>query len=83
MPTVATKDDVTIYYKDWGPKDGPVVALRHGWPLSVDSWESRAFFPALRGFRVIAHDRRGHGRSDQPWDGNDMNYCADDLSAVI
>lgn len=80
---ITTKDGVDIYYKDWGPKSGPVVTLSHGWPLCSDSWDSQAFFLASNGFRVIAHDRRGHGRSSQPWDGNDMDHYADDLAAVI
>jgi non-heme chloroperoxidase len=81
--TITTSDGVELYYKDWGPKDGPVVALSHGWPLNADSWESQAYFLAAKGFRVIAHDRRGHGRSSQPWDGNDMDHYADDLATVI
>src|SRR5690606_7316174 len=80
---VTTADGVQLYYKDWGPKDGAVVAFSHGWPLSSDSWESQMLFLAERGFRVVAHDRRGHGRSCQPWDGNDMDHYADDLAAVI
>ena len=80
---VTTRDGVSIYYKDWGPKDGPVVTLSHGWPLSSDSWENQAFFLANNGFRVVTHDRRGHGRSSQPWDGNDMDHYADDLADVI
>jgi non-heme chloroperoxidase len=83
MSTITTRDGVEIYYKDWGPKDGPAVTLSHGWPLSSDSWESQAFFLANNGFRVVAHDRRGHGRSSQPWDGNDMDHYADDLAQVI
>lgn len=83
MTTIATRDSVTLYVKDWGPKDGPVVTLSHGWPLSSDSWESLAFFLATEGFRVVHHDRRGHGRSSQPWDGNDMDHFADDLATVI
>jgi len=81
--TVTTQDGVELYYKDWGPKNGQVVMLSHGWPLNADSWESQMQFLAERGYRVIAHDRRGHGRSSQPWDGNDMDHYADDLSAVI
>ena len=81
--TITTRDNVEIYYKDWGPKDGPVVILSHGWPLNSDSWENQAFFLANNGFRVIAHDRRGHGRSSQPWDGNDMDHYADDLAQLI
>lgn len=80
---VTTSDGVQIYYKDWGPRDGPVVVLSHGWPLSSDSWESQMLFLAEQGFRVVAHDRRGHGRSSQPWEGNDMDHYADDLAAVI
>ncbi|MCD9033844.1 alpha/beta hydrolase [Luteimonas sp. Y-2-2-4F] len=81
--TIATPDGVQLYYKDWGPKDGPVVVFSHGWPLSSDSWESQMLFLASQGYRVVAHDRRGHGRSSQPWDGNDMDHYADDLAAVI
>ncbi|HSC67896.1 MAG TPA: alpha/beta hydrolase [Cellvibrio sp.] len=81
--TVITPDGVEIYYKDWGPKNGQVVMFSHGWPLSSDSWESQMQFLADKGYRVIAHDRRGHGRSSQPWQGNDMDHYADDLSAVI
>ncbi|KVW35294.1 alpha/beta fold hydrolase [Burkholderia ubonensis] len=80
---IVTKDGVEIFYKDWGPKNGPVVTLSHGWPLCGDSWDNQAFFLASNGFRVIAHDRRGHGRSSQPWDGNDMDHYADDLATVI
>ena len=79
---IATADGVRLYYKDWGPKDGPVVTFSHGWPLSSDSWESQMIFLAGHGYRVVAHDRRGHGRSSQPWDGNDMDHYADDLAAV-
>lgn len=80
---VTTDDGVHIYYKDWGPKDGPIVTFSHGWPLSSDSWEAQMIFLASEGYRVVAHDRRGHGRSSQPWDGNDMDHYADDLAAVI
>jgi non-heme chloroperoxidase len=80
---VVTHDKVRLYYKDWGPKDGPVVTFSHGWPLNADSWESQMIFLASQGYRVVAHDRRGHGRSSQPWDGNDMDHYADDLAAVI
>jgi non-heme chloroperoxidase len=80
---VTTRDGVQLYYKDWGPKNGPVVTFSHGWPLSSDSWESQMLFLASQGYRVVAHDRRGHGRSSQPWDGNDMDHYADDLAAVI
>ncbi|HVK52959.1 MAG TPA: alpha/beta hydrolase, partial [Pseudoxanthomonas sp.] len=81
--TITTADGVQLYYKDWGPKNGPVVTFSHGWPLSSDSWESQMIFLASQGYRVIAHDRRGHGRSSQPWDGNDMDHYADDLATVI
>jgi non-heme chloroperoxidase len=80
---ITTADGVQLYYKDWGPKNGPVVTFSHGWPLSSDSWESQMIFLASKGYRVVAHDRRGHGRSSQPWDGNDMDHYADDLATVI
>ncbi|MYM81748.1 alpha/beta fold hydrolase [Duganella sp. FT50W] len=83
ISTITTRDGVEIYYKDWGPRNGQPVILSHGWPLNADSWESAAFFLANNGFRVITHDRRGHGRSSQPWDGNDMDHYADDLSQLI
>ena len=81
--TVTTQDGVELYYKDWGPKNGQVVMFSHGWPLSSDSWEAQMQFLADKGYRVVAHDRRGHGRSSQPWEGNDMDHYADDLAAVI
>ncbi|WP_172149495.1 MULTISPECIES: alpha/beta fold hydrolase [Pseudomonas] len=80
---VTTKDGVQLYYKDWGPRDGQVVAFSHGWPLNSDSWEAQMLFLADKGYRVVAHDRRGHGRSSQPWEGNDMDHYADDLAAVL
>ena len=81
MSTITTKDGTQIYYKDWG--SGPPVVLSHGWPLSSDSWEAQMLFLASNGYRCIAHDRRGHGRSSQPWDGNEMNTYADDLAALM
>ena len=81
MSTIITKDGTEIYYKDWG--EGPVVTFSHGWPLTADAWDGQLLFLAQRGFRVVAHDRRGHGRSSQPSSGNDMNGYADDLAAVI
>src|ERR1044072_6281805 len=75
--TVTTRDGVQIYYKDWAPKSGQVVVFSHGWPLNSDSWESQMIFLADKGYRVVAHDRRGHGRSSQPWEGNDMDHYAD------
>jgi non-heme chloroperoxidase len=78
--TITVKDGTQIYYKDWG-KGQPVV-FSHGWPLSADAWEDQMVFLGLRGYRCIAHDRRGHGRSSQPWDGNDMDTYADDLAAL-
>ncbi len=81
MPTITTKDGTEIYYKDWGK--GPVVTFSHGWPLSSDAWDGQMLFLAQNGFRVVAHDRRGHGRSSQASFGNDMDGYADDLAAVI
>src|SRR5918993_3797168 len=81
MSIITTKDGTTIYYKDWGK--GSVVTLSHGWPLNADMWDGQMLFLAQRGFRVVAHDRRGHGRSSQAWSGNDMDGYADDLAAVI
>ncbi len=78
--TITTKDGTTIYYKDWGT--GQPVVFSHGWPLSADDWDAQMLFFGQKGFRVIAHDRRGHGRSSQTWDGNEMNTYADDLAAL-
>ena len=79
--TITTQDGTELYYKDWG--SGPVVTFSHGWPLSADAWDGQMLFLAQHGYRVVAHDRRGHGRSSQSSDGNDMNGYADDLAAVI
>jgi len=81
MPTIVVRDGTEIYYKDWG-KGQPVV-FSHGWPLSSDAFEDQMLFLGERGYRCIAHDRRGHGRSSQPWDGNEMNTYADDLAEVV
>src|SRR5574342_712891 len=81
MSTITVKDGTTIYYKDWGK--GPVVTFSHGWPLNSDMWDGQLLVFAQHGFRVVAHDRRGHGRSSQAWSGNDMDGYADDLAAVI
>ena len=81
MSTITTKDGTQIYYKDWGT--GPAVTFSHGWPLNADMWDGQMLFLAQNGFRVVAHDRRGHGRSSQASSGNDMNGYADDLAAVI
>ena len=78
MPKFTSKDGVSIYYKNWGV--GQPVVFSHGWPLSGDAWDEQMLFLAAHGYRCIAHDRRGHGRSDQPWTGNDMDSYADDLA---
>ena len=80
MGTITVKDGTTIFYKDWG-KGQPLV-FSHGWPLSSDDWDAQMLFFLQHGYRVIALDRRGHGRSDQTWEGNDMDHCADDLAEL-
>src|SRR6202165_4951151 len=80
MPTITTKDNTQIYYKDWGT--GQPIVFSHGWPLSADDWDGQMLFFGQQGYRVIAHDRRGHGRSTQTWDGNEMDTYADDLAAL-
>ncbi len=80
MPTITTKDGASIYYKDWGT--GQPITFSHGWPLTADAWDAQMLFLGQQGYRVIAHDRRGNGRSSQPWDGNDMDHYADDLAEL-
>jgi non-heme chloroperoxidase len=79
MPYITTKDGTEIYYKDWGNPAGQPIVFSHGWPLNSDNWENQMFFLGTQGYRVIAHDRRGHGRSSQPWFGNEMDTYSDDL----
>jgi non-heme chloroperoxidase len=81
MPTITTKDGAKIFYKDWGT--GQPIMFSHGWPLTADDWDGQMLFFGQRGYRVIAHDRRGHGRSSQTWDGNEMDTYADDLAALF
>jgi non-heme chloroperoxidase len=81
MPTITVKDGTQIFYKDWG--SGQPIVFSHGWPLSADDWDGQMLFFGKKGYRVLAHDRRGHGRSTQTWDGNDMNTYADDLAALF
>ena len=81
MSTITTKDGTQIYYKDWGT--GQAIVFSHGWPLCADAWEDQMVFLGANGFRCIAHDRRGHGRSSQPWNGNEMDTYADDLAALV
>lgn len=83
MAYVTTKDGVEIFYKDWGPRDAQVLFFHHGWPLSSDDWDAQLLFFLNEGFRVVAHDRRGHGRSSQVWDGHDMDHYADDVATVV
>ena len=81
MPSITTKDGTTLFYKDWG--SGKPIVFSHGWPLDADAWDAQMLFLGQQGYRVIAHDRRGHGRSDQTWDGNDMDTYADDVAALF
>jgi len=83
MGYVTTKDGVEIFYKDWGPRDAQILFFHHGWPLSSDDWDTQLLFFLKEGFRVVAHDRRGHGRSSQVWDGHDMDHYADDVAEVV
>ena len=83
MSIFKTTDGTTHFYKDWGKPDGQPILFSHGWPLSSDAWDAQMLYFGLQGYRVIAHDRRGHGRSDQPWDGNNMDRYADDLAELI
>jgi non-heme chloroperoxidase len=82
MDTITTKDGVTIYFKDWGPKTAQAIVFHHGWPLSADDWDAQMLFFLSHGYRVIAHDRRGHGRSTQTWTGNEMDTYAADVAAL-
>ncbi|NMO18105.1 alpha/beta hydrolase [Pyxidicoccus fallax] len=79
---LTTRDGTQLYFKDWGPKNGQPIVFSHGWPLSSDAWEDQMLFLSEQGYRTIAHDRRGHGRSSQPWDGHDMDTYADDLAEL-
>ncbi|HSX56272.1 MAG TPA: alpha/beta hydrolase [Sphingomonas sp.] len=83
MSTIVTGDGATIFYKDWGPKDGQPIMFHHGWPLSADDWDNQMLFFLHKGYRVIAHDRRGHGRSSQTWEGNEMDTYAADVAALV
>ncbi len=83
MATITTRDGVEIYYKDWGPKNAQPIVFHHGWPLSADDWDTQMLFFVGQGYRVVAHDRRGHGRSSQVGDGHDMDHYAADAAAVV
>src|SRR6187200_961744 len=83
MNAITTKDHVSIFYKDWGPKTGQPIMFHHGWPLSSDDWDAQMLFFLDKGYRVVAHDRRGHGRSSQVGDGHDMDHYAADAAAVV
>src|SRR6476469_9930613 len=83
MPFITAKDGAQIFYKDWGPKNAQPIHFHHGWLLSADDWDAQVMFFLNEGYRVVAHDRRGHGRSEQVFDGHDMDHYADDLAAVV
>ena len=83
MSTITTSDGTEIFYKDWGPKDAIPIVFHHGWPLSADDWDNQMLFFLHKGYRVIAHDRRGHGRSSQTWEGNEMDTYAADVAALV
>ena len=83
MSHVTTADGVDIFFKDWGPRHAPVIVFHHGWPLSADDWDAQLLFFLDHGYRVVSHDRRGHGRSSQVWDGHDMDHYADDVAALV
>lgn len=83
MATITTSDGTQLFYKDWGPKDAQPIMFHHGWPLSSDDWDNQMLFFLSHGYRVIAHDRRGHGRSDQTDTGNDMDTYAADVAAIV
>lgn len=83
MSTITTSDGTEIFYKDWGPRDATPIVFHHGWPLSADDWDNQMLFFLARGYRVIAHDRRGHGRSSQTWEGNEMDTYAADVAALV
>src|SRR4026208_2598888 len=83
MPTITTHDGVAIFYKDWGQKSAQPIVFHHGWPLSADDWDTQMLYFVAKGYRVIAHDRRGHGRSTQVSDGHDMDHYAADVAAVV
>jgi non-heme chloroperoxidase len=83
MPAITTRDGVEIFYKDWGPREAQPLVFHHGWPLSADDWDAQLLYFLHAGYRVVAHDRRGHGRSSQVWDGHDMDHYAADIAAVV
>ena len=83
MNFISTRDGVQIFYKDWGPRDAQPLVFHHGWPLTADEWDNQLFFFLREGYRVIAHDRRGHGRSSQTDEGNDMDTYAADVAALV